>query len=221
MRILFVAATLKELKPILLAISDEPTGRHIIKWVITGVGMIATTYQLTKILQEEEFDLAINIGIAGAFDRSIKLGEVVEVVKDQFSEELVEDGVESKSFEEIGLREKEEASFKNGVLYNSFNWLKSKSANSSSQMKKVSSITVNTVHGNNFSIERIKERLNPQVETMEGAAFFYVCNQMEIPTMQFRAISNYIERRKRANWEIELALENLAKEVKLVMDKLQ
>ena len=56
------------------------------------------------------------LGIAGAFDRKIALGEVVEVVQDQFSEEVIEDGIELRSYDEIGLRNKDEVPFTNGVF---------------------------------------------------------------------------------------------------------
>jgi futalosine hydrolase len=46
---------------------------------------------------------------------------------------------------------------------------------------------------------------------MEGAAFFYAANLLDVPSIQLRAISNYIEPRDRSKWEIKLALENLWK----------
>jgi len=219
MKILLVAATLLELKPIQRKL-EEQKPMHDIYTLVTDVGMIATTFQLTKVLKEEKFDLAINVGIAGAFDRKLVLGEVVEVVQDQFSEEVVEDGIELKSYEEVGLRGKNQRPFTNGVLNRSFLFLQSAFVNSSQPLKEVSSITVNTVHGNEFSIKRIQERLNPQIESMEGAAFFYVCNQMEVPSLQLRAISNYVEKRNRDAWEIELALNNLAIEILAIFKKL-
>jgi len=219
MKILLVAATSLELKPIQRKL-EEQKPMHDIYTLVTDVGMIATTFQLTKVLKEEKFDLAINVGIAGAFDRKLALGEVVEVVQDQFSEEVVEDGIELKSYEEVGLRGEDERPFTNGVLNRSFLFLQSAFVNSSQALKEVSSITVNTVHGNEFSIKRIQERLNPQIESMEGAAFFYVCNQMEVPSLQLRAISNYVEKRNRDAWEIELALNNLAIEILAIFKKL-
>ncbi len=219
MKILIVAATVEELEPIQLKLAEQKPLHDIFK-LVTDVGMIATTFQLTKVLKEEQFDLAINVGIAGSFDRSIALGEVVEVVQDQFSEEMVEDGIELKSYEDVGLRGKNERPFINGVLNRSFIFLQSVFVESAHSFKEVRSITVNTVHGNDFSIKRIKERLNPQIETMEGAAFFYVCNQMEIPTIQIRAISNYVEKRNRDAWEIELALNNLAEATNRIISKL-
>ena len=76
-------------------------------------------------------------------------------------------------------------------------------------MKKVKSITVNTVHGNENSIQEIVKRLNPDVESMEGAAVFQACKEFVIPCMQIRAISNKVEKRNKSNWDMPLAIKNL------------
>lgn len=219
MKILIIAATQPELELIQQKLGKGKAPFEI-TYLVTGVGMIATTFELTRILTKTHFDLAINVGIAGAFDRSIELGEVVEVVEDQFSEELVEDGVDLKTYHEIGLRDKDQMPFQNGVLNRTFIFLQSPFIGPELNYKEVSAITVNQVHGNDFSIQRIKERLNPQVESMEGAAFFYTCNQMEVPTVQLRAISNYVEKRNREAWKIGLALNNLAEAISTIINKL-
>jgi futalosine hydrolase len=51
----------------------------------------------------------------------------------------------------------------------------------------------------------------PQIESMEGAAFFYACRQLNVPCLQIRAVSNYVEKRNRDNWHIGLAIKNLNK----------
>lgn len=43
---------------------------------------------------------------------------------------------------------------------------------------------------------------------------------MEVPCLQLRAISNYVEKRNRDAWEIELALSNLAEETLRTLNKL-
>jgi futalosine hydrolase len=44
---------------------------------------------------------------------------------------------------------------------------------------------------------------------MEGAAFSYVCLQEGVKFVQIRSISNYVEEREEANWDIPLAIKNL------------
>jgi len=78
-------------------------------------------------------------------------------------------------------------------------------------LPKVNGITVNTVHGNEQSIETVINRFHPYTESMEGAAFLFACKTSNQPCVQIRAISNYVERRNRNNWNIPLAIENLNK----------
>ena len=142
--------------------------------------------------------MAINCGIAGSFDRSIQIGEVVSVKEDIFSELGAEDGNDFLSLDQIGLQGKNY--FKNTFLLN---------AVSMSILREVRSITVNTIHGNDPAIKIVVNRFQPHIETMEGASFFFVCENENIPSLQLRSISNYIEKRNRESWNIPLAIENL------------
>ena len=81
MKILIVAATEEEIT-LLRTLSPDPKP----DFLVTGVGMVSTTYELSKKLQEKKYDFVLNCGLAGSFDRSIPLGEVVQVIEDAFSE---------------------------------------------------------------------------------------------------------------------------------------
>ena len=181
MKILLVVATKSEI------IEDKFKDCDVI---VTGVGMVNTTFSLTKRLSKKSYDLVINMGIAGSFSDKIKIGDVVEVKEDIFSEIGFENG---NSFSE----------FINFRIENSFK------VNEKTNLKKVKGITVNTVHGNEKTIVEIISRLNPDLESMEGAACFMVCEQFEIPCMQIRAISNKVEKRNKAHWDLPLAIKNL------------
>ena len=76
-------------------------------------------------------------------------------------------------------------------------------------MPKVKAISVNTTHGDDESIKKVKGLFNPQVESMEGAAFFYACLLEGITCAQVRSISNRVEKRNKDNWNIPLAVKNL------------
>lgn len=171
--------------------SNQPTSN--ISFLITGVGMVATAFALGKELSNNRYDLVINLGIAGSFDRSIALGEVVEVVEDTFAELGAEDDEIFLPLDQMGFGE---VSFKPSP-HPIFN------------LRPVRGITVNKVHGNDASIEKIIHRLDPQVESMEGAAVFYACKQFNTQCLQIRAVSNYVEKRNREAWKIGLAVKNL------------
>jgi futalosine hydrolase len=75
-------------------------------------------------------------------------------------------------------------------------------------LKKVSGITVNTVHGDEESIRMITDEFHPAVETMEGAAFLRCCETFK-SYYQLKAVSNYVEKRDRDKWNIPLAINNV------------
>jgi futalosine hydrolase len=203
MRILVVAATEAEVINLKSAGHDEASLLKDLDFelLITGVGMVATAFKLGQHLAVNQYDLVINLGIAGSFDREIALGEVLEISRDTLAELGAEDDARFLPIEELGFGE---ATFYPGTelanLYNLFNTF---------GFKKATAITVNSVHGNDSSIAAVAARLNPQIESMEGAAFFYACREMNVPCLQIRAVSNYVEKRNRANWNIGLAIKNL------------
>jgi len=169
-----------------------------LKFLITGVGMVATAFALGRHLANNQYDLAINLGIAGAFDRGIELGEVIEISSDTFAELGAEDGDEFIPIDKLGFGT---GTFRPSAKLSGF-W-------PAANPRTATAITVNMVNGNDASIKKITERLHPQLESMEGAAFFYACSQMNVPCIQIRAVSNYIERRNRDNWKIGAAIKNL------------
>jgi futalosine hydrolase len=77
----------------------------------------------------------------------------------------------------------------------------------------VSAITVNTATGSETTKEKLAKKFNPDIETMEGATFFYICSRENIPFLALRAISNKVEKRNKNNWNIELALNNLSEKL--------
>jgi futalosine hydrolase len=65
------------------------------------------------------------------------------------------------------------------------------------------------VQGATQNIENWLKNADADIESMEGAACFYVCLLEKIPFLEVRSISNYVEPRNRANWNLPLAIQNL------------
>jgi futalosine hydrolase len=195
MNILLTAATAPELGPLTGKYSSYPN----VKILFTGAGMVATAYCLGRELALEKYDLVINAGIAGSFDRSMSLGQVVNVTEDHFAELGAQDDEEFIPFEALGIGGSSGISFDPPAgLPAIFN-----------DLKKVNGITVNTVHGNELTIYKTAQRLQPGTESMEGAAAGFACKQAGVACIQVRAISNYVEKRNREAWDIPLAIKNL------------
>ena len=210
MRILIAAATDLEVAQIVEHMDSTPAGGdtcvdtytlgpHEIDVLITGVGMVATAAWCSRVLTQTSYDLALNLGVCGSFDSFIEPGTVVHVVADRLAELGAEDGDGFLTLEELQLPG--ESEFAN---------LDPPSNPGLEQLPPVTGITVNTVHGNERTIARVTERFNPQVESMEGAAFMSACLIHKVPFAQVRAVSNLVERRNRGSWKIAEATRNLA-----------
>ncbi|RAJ22429.1 futalosine hydrolase [Pedobacter cryoconitis] len=203
MKILVVAATRAELAGCCTAFGLAE-GNFIetprFDLLITGVGMTATAFALGQHLSAAaQYKLVINLGIAGCFDRKIPLGSLINIVRDEFSELGAENKEGFLTIEDLG--------------FGKSNYTAIPSADNlpglQTGLPEVNGITVNKVHGNKESIRAITSRLNPVIESMEGAAVFYCCTQLNIPCIQVRSISNYVEERNRDSWKIGLAIKNL------------
>lgn len=181
-------------------------GKIIIDVLVTGAGMVPTTFALGRLLLLYTYDLAINIGLAGSFKKEYLLGSVVNVVEDRFSELGAEDGNKFIPIDKMNLPGYDQFPFIEGNLHPA----EPDDLNMINELVAVKGITVNTVHGNVDSIRNVVEQYNPDVETMEGAAFFYCCMRSDLPCIQIRAISNIVEKRNKENWQIEPALDNLS-----------
>ena len=48
-----------------------------------------------------------------------------------------------------------------------------------------------------------------EIESLEGAAFHFVCLHEQLPFLQLRAISNIVGERNKKNWHLKEAVHNL------------
>jgi len=208
MNILVVSATEFEVKPLLgfLGIALPTIGinnanidfeEKDIKVLITGVGMVNTALMMGR-YAHTDYDLIVNVGVCGAFDKQLELGELVHITEDVLSELGAEDGEGFLTYNQMNLPGE---NIYKGIYKDSYLMIE--------LLKKVKGITVNTVHGNDVSIEKVKQLYHPGVESMEGAAFFAACSGTKGNSVQIRAISNYVEKRDKEKWQMPLAIKNL------------
>lgn len=226
MRILIVSATEMEIAPVVEKLRATPgdldtrlrAGAYrgsSVDVLVTGVGMVATAAWCSRVLAQARYDLALNCGVCGSFDPVLRPGRVAHVVADRIAELGAEDGEAFLSVEELKLLDEDEFPFTAGQLVNAMPPVNP----GLDTLPAVSGITVNTVHGNRASIEAAVARFNPQVESMEGAAFMYSCLLAGVPFAQIRAVSNIVEPRNRAAWNIGGAIENLGQAALSILDR--
>lgn len=220
MRILIVAATDAEMGGIVerLGARRRPGDRMCkylyagrdVDLLVTGVGMVATAAWCSRALVERQYDLALNAGLCGSFDESLAPGTVVHVVSDCLAELGAEDGDRFLTLQELGLEDSvDRADARLGSCAELRN-AAPPAISALDDLPKARGITVNTAHGHERSIAAVVERLHPQVESMEGGAFMYVCLVHGVPFAQIRAVSNVVERRNRSAWKVQEAIEALA-----------
>lgn len=211
MKILIVAATKNEVLPIInhykaLAKRDNLFTFELenieTEILITGIGSVQTTYEMMKHISLNKPDLAINMGICGSFVMRLAIGQIVWVCDDIFGDLGMETANGIDSIFDRKFADSNSFPFQNGVL-------KSNTANKL-QIENVTGLTVNTSHCEPKNIEIFTSKYKPDIETMEGAAFFYTCLRESVKCLQVRAVSNYVLPRHDAQWDIKLAIDKLA-----------
>ena len=161
MKTLLIFATEAEAAPIRALRADLETA-------ICGVGAVECALAMAKIIEEHKPEAVVLCGIAGAYDKTLNVGDVVSVVAEN-----------TASLPAV--------------------YRKSYLATLKLPLPEVTSNTVMAVGA---------EAAGSQVENMEGAAIFALCNHYGIKCAQIRAISNYTDD-VRSAWDIPTALEAL------------
>ena len=212
-RVLIVAATKAEADAADRISVPDNTSKSIL---ITGVGTVATTWAMARwISSNPRPDLAINIGLAGSYKKSIIPGDVVMPVTDCFADAGIETGEGFSTLAEAGLEDPDMFPFSKGMIVAGSRFVRK----AAGIVSPVNAITVNTASGSESTIEKLRTKYDPDIETMEGAAFFYVCSMADVPFIALRAVSNIVEPRSRGKWEIQLALDKLSMKLKEILVK--
>ena len=208
-KILLVSATESECAPVLRKTAGC---KSILPWLyagslqgqsveilISGIGAVAATFRLTQTLISHSYSRVLSMGIAGSFADDIPVGEVVQIAEDTFADLGIDNNGTFLNLREAGLINADD--YSSDFIANPFPVL--------SAHRKVRGVTVQTATGSRKRIDELVNKYQPQVETMENAAFFYVCRMMQIPFASFRAISNKVEPRNRKNWRTAEAIERI------------
>jgi len=207
---LLVAATVAEISPFLEYYRGKknqlPDDLHV-DILITGIGLVASTYSLTKQLHTRKPDIALQAGIAGCFDKNIPLGSVVAVKQETIGDNVVIETDKMKTLFDLGLVPQDQFPFSKGWLLNKSGILKKV------KLKKVKAITINEITTSKQKVRFYKTTFDPVIESMEGAAFHYVCLREKIQFLQIRSVSNYIGERNKKNWNMKDSIGNLNKEI--------
>jgi futalosine hydrolase len=207
MNLLVVAATGFEINPF---IENNRTADVL----IAGIGIPATIFQLTKHLAQQKYDLVIQAGIAGSFNNTLVAGSVAMIEADTFGDIGIEEKGKFSTLFETGLAYENDFPFSNGWLLNEHEYF------TRPFLPVARAITVNKIIDDEIQIKRTREKFGADIESMEGAAFHYVCLREKIKFLQLRAISNITGERDKTKWTMKEAIANLNIELVQLVKKI-
>ncbi|MEI8053561.1 MAG: futalosine hydrolase [Bacteroidota bacterium] len=193
MSVLVVSATALEIEPFLAIHPDAD-------YLITGVGLSSALYHLTKRIHQFDYDMVLQVGLAGTFNDHIKLGTAVVVQKDRFADLGIWQNQKVISVYDLGLSDPNEFPFQEGWLINN------QSDKIAVNSIFANALTVNLLTDDDVYIEAMKMKFNADIESMEGAALHFICLQEKIPFLQIRGISNKVGERDKSKWNVKDAI---------------
>ena len=193
MSLLIVASTAFEIAPLVERYPDED-------YLVTGVGIPSTFFQIMSRLEKQQYSHIVQVGVAGSYDKSLHIGEVVFVKSDCFGDcGLLQNG-QLTSYFDMGLADANGFPFAAGELMNT------ESLDSLKDLKSVKGITVNLMSTQSPYIELLQTTHGGSVETLEGAVLHYICLLKNMSFSQIRGISNYVGERDKTKWNMNDAI---------------
>ena len=213
MRLLVCAATKFEIQSTLNFLEQNPEIKNEVEVLITGVGLTAATYWLTKTILKDKPPFILQAGICGSLDEALDLGEVVVVENESIGDlGVMEKGAFTSLFN-LGFLDKNEQPWSNSRLANNIFLLRK------TGLPIVDGVTINEITTNEERIAFYRENLRANIETMEGAALHYVCLSEKIPFLQLRSVSNYVGERNKSRWALTQSIAALNEELQRMLIK--
>lgn len=214
MYILLAAATENEIKTTSEWLSSlkGSVNSHEIEVLITGVGSTATAYALTRQLLWRSPELVIQAGIGGSFSSDFPPRSVAFISEEVFADlGTIQEGEFTDIFD-LGLAGISDQPFTNRMLVNPQHdaWVKY-------GLPFVRGATINSISSTEDQVERIRNKYNPVIESMEGAALHYTCLMEHIPFIQLRSVSNFVGETDKNNWKLKESIAILNEKLRRIL----
>jgi futalosine hydrolase len=201
MQILLAAATKFEIQPAIDFLLESRTPS--LSTLITGIGILPTTWSFMRQIDRNRPDLIIQAGIAGCFSKN-RHGDVFAIRDETLADLGVWEDQQFKTPFDLGLADPDQPPFTAGRLINPYQTLLTLTG-----LEPVSAITVNEISTNPDRIDRYRENTSASIESMEGGALHYIGLQEGIAFLQLRSVSNDIGIRDKSKWNVPLAIQRL------------
>ncbi len=213
--ILAVAATKLEMKPFLQLVEREKTGCLSL---VTGVGPVETAVRLALFLAgcgEKKINLVINFGVAGAYVGEPRHPKYLDICL-----------AEEEIFGDFGFCSGSGVEYFNSPEFGKprfpldRQWLKRAKQildNNRISFWSGSFVTVNCASATLRRGNMLQQTWDGLCENMEGAAVARVCREFDLSCLEIRAVSNYVEDRDPATWQLADACEKAAHAAHLII----
>lgn len=193
-------------------------GRHRLRFVVTGIGMLQSSFFIQQHLKEADVDFILQIGIAGCFNSSVALSSVwmvdreylgsLGVVENREQAGLSENATENwQDIFDLGLQVPDIAPFTDKALINRH--IQQMAPLSNGEIGLATGVTVDEITTSPERMRTLFTRYGrpdyperPLLESMEGASLHFNALQYNTPFVQLRAVSNYTGQRDKAFWDI-------------------
>ncbi len=199
---LMVTATEMEMRPFRKAGGNA--GHELL---ITGLGLVETTFSLTRRLARgtDALEGIINFGVAGAYLYPDGSGaEMLDICLAE--EEIIGDlgicfpgNIERLTAPELGVHDR--FSLDKKLLNQASKAL----SRHNIKYRKGVFVTVNSVSGSRQRGNMFVREFEGLCENMEGAAVARVCAGFNLPCLELRCVSNFVEDRNTDNWQLKEA----------------
>lgn len=226
MKILIITSTFKEAELLpgrfnLLKEVNKNFNRYRYKdqqidLLVTGIGSVMTVYALMKYITNNTYNLIVQLGIGGSYSKKFQIGNAVNIVTEQFADLGIEDKNSFFTLFEKKIISADQFPYSGGKLINPLNFERKMI----SDIPQAEGITVNRVTGRRDTISLYSNKFSPDIESMEGAAFFYVCLIENIPFLELRGISNFVEERNRDLWDINSAVKSSNESLLKILERI-
>lgn len=227
MKRIFIFPTIEEAKAFILTQPRDPV-------FVAGVGAAEIAAATIRAVKARKPQLVVLAGIAGAYDRTLQRGEVVEVVTERiagiparYAREYETSGPDlglplaagvtvnrsGDGLRETG-REQEFRETGSGIPEPEAQSSDAVSAPAGQALQPAGERADSPEQTSDMqsAIEKTSgtdgQNALPEIENMEGAAFFAVCEALGVACCQIRAVSNYVGE-PFDRWAVGLAVENL------------
>ncbi len=179
--------------------------REDVEVAYCGVGLIAATFGTYKAILETKPDIIIMGGIAGVYKGvELAIGDSVLVTE--------EHQADLGLFYEDGFRH-----ISSDCFDMNFEVL---SPIECPHIKPYMPLKRGTSNSMNCAIASFVETQGRDVESMEGAGFFYTCSKLGVEFLEVRTISNVVDTNHDA-WDYVTSIKNLTSSLNLLIDKIR